>query len=249
MIVTPLKTHKITKKDTSILTILDRYLVGFKNKSVLAVTSKIVSISEGRIVPVGKMDKDVLIKRESDYYIERNQNQYGFAFTLTNNLLIATAGIDESNGNGNYVLWPKDPYKSANEIREYLVKRFKIRHAGVIIVDSHTMPFKWGLTGISIAHSGFTALKDLIGTPDIFGRNLHVTKQSIVDGLSASASLVMGEANEQTPLAVITDVPFIIFNNRNLTRKEIADLKISPEEDLYWPLMKHAPWKKGKSKV
>ena len=32
------------------------------------------------------------------------------------------AGIDESNGDGNYVLWPKDLQNSANTIRDILLK-------------------------------------------------------------------------------------------------------------------------------
>ena len=56
----------------------------------------------------------------------------------------------------------------------------------------------------------------------------------------------MGEGSEQTPLAVISDIPFVHFQDRNPTEEELAELKISIEDDVYAPLLKAANWKKGK---
>lgn len=246
MIIRSIGTHKITDKDTSLQSILDRYVTRFKNKSVLAITSKIVAICEGRIVKTDSTDKDTLVAQEAQWYIPREHNTYGFCFTITNNHLIASAGIDESNGNGYFVLWPKNPDDTANRIREYLVKRFKIPYAGVIITDSHTVPFTWGVVGIAIGYSGFKATRNYIGTPDIFGKDLQVTHQSNIDGLAAAADTVMGGAAEQTPLAIIEDISFVEFQNRNPTQKERDAIKITREGDLFWPLMKDAPWKQGK---
>lgn len=159
MIVTPIKTHKVTKKDTSLEKILDQYLKEFPDKSVLAVTSKIVSICEGRVVPVDQAGKDELIQKECERYIPREYNSYGLCLTITNNMLVVASGIDESNADGHYVLWPKDPQESANRIRSYLVNRFKVQNAGVVIVDSRSNFLRWGITGMAIAHSGFAALK------------------------------------------------------------------------------------------
>ena len=172
---------------------------------------------------------------------------YGFCFTITNNKLIASAGIDESNGNNYFVLWPNHPQKTANAVREHLTKRFKRKHIGVIITDSHTVPFVWGVVGVSLAHSGFEATRNYIGTPDIFGRNLHVTHQSNIEGLAASVDLVMGGAAEQTPMALVTEVPFISFQSRNPTKKELDAIKIPRKKDLFWPILKNGPWKKGKA--
>ncbi|MBI4136438.1 coenzyme F420-0:L-glutamate ligase [Candidatus Roizmanbacteria bacterium] len=246
MIVTPIRTHKITNKDTDIAEILGQYISTFPEKSVLGIAAKIVSICEGRYIPLDAVDKDELIKQESQWYTDRATNPLNVSYTITNNMLVATAGIDESNAFGNYILLPEDPQKSANHIREYLVKRFNIRQAGVVIVDGHTVPFRWGVMGQSIAHSGFEAITWNKGSKDLFGREIKMSNQNIVEGLAASASLVMGEAAEQTPLSIISDVPFVTFQDRNPTQKELDTIKISREEDMYWPLIKHAPWKKGK---
>lgn len=247
MKITAIKTHKITQKDKDIFGILDRYLPKrFSEKSIVAVTSKILSIIEGRIVKIGQVSKEKLVAKEAELYLPPQENKYHFSLTIKNNLLIASAGIDESNGNGYYVLWPKDSQKIANDIRLYLVKKLNLKNVGVIITDSKTTPLRWGVTGTAISYSGFLPLNNKIGTPDIFGRKLQATKVNVMDGLAASAVVVMGESNEQTPIAIIEDLPFVQFVDRNPTDNELKELKIAMEDDLYTPLLKSVEWKKGK---
>ncbi|OGK11841.1 hypothetical protein A2954_05655 [Candidatus Roizmanbacteria bacterium RIFCSPLOWO2_01_FULL_37_12] len=239
------KTHKIISSEEDLLTILDKYLPRLKEKSVLAITSKIVSICEGSVIKIGKMDKTELIKKQADYFISPEQSKYNITLTIKRGMLVPTAGIDESNGNGYYILWPKNPQKTANIVRKYLKKKFQLKFVGVIITDSKTTPLRWGTTGFALAHSGFNALNNYIGKPDIFGRLLHVSKASVMDALASSAVAVMGEGNEQTPLATIEDVPFVKFQSRNPTKNELNELNILFEDDLYAPLLKSINWKKG----
>lgn len=247
MRVIPIRTHKITKKDKDLFKILDQYLPPkLEEKSVVAVTSKIVAICEGRIIRKDLITKDELTEQEAEFFLPRYLNKYDFCISIKHGTFTASAGVDESNGNGYYVLWPADPQKSANEIREYLKHKFLLKHVGVIITDSKTTPLRWGVTGVALAHSGFAALKSYIGKPDVFGRLLKAEKLNIADTLATAAVGVMGEGNEQTPLAVIEDVPFVNFQSRNPTKKELASLRISIEDDLYAPLLKGVKWKKGK---
>ena len=58
MILNAVKTHKITNKDTDIFKILDTYLPKLSENSIIVVTSKIVSLCEGNIIPMEKADKD-----------------------------------------------------------------------------------------------------------------------------------------------------------------------------------------------
>lgn len=240
------KTQKVTKDDTNLFPILQKYLPSLKERSILAVTSKIVSICEGQLVKIDKIDKKKLIEQEADYYLPPEENQYNITLTVKRNLLVPTAGIDESNGNGYYILWPKDPQKTANGIRIFLQKTYSLKNVGVIITDSKTSPMRWGTTGIAIAHSGFAALNNYIGKPDIFNRYLHVTKANVLDALASASVVVMGEGNEQTPLAVIEDVPFVQFQDRNPLPAELKELHIPMDDDLYGPILKSVPWLKGK---
>lgn len=215
--------------------------------SILAVTSKVVAICENRVVPIGAIDKKELVINEADLYIPHEENKYGYTITIKDNLLIPTSGIDESNGNGFYILWPSDPQKWANRIRNYLKKRFGLKNVGVIITDSKTTPLRWGTSGVCIAHAGFKALNDYIHTPDIFGRYLKVTKANIADSLAVAAVLQMGEGDEQTPLAIISDLEFVNFKKNNPSRKELEGLVISLDDDIYASLLKAVNWKKGRN--
>ncbi len=243
MNITSIKTEKIIPNN-HLFTILNNTLPLLTEKSILVITSKIVALCENSIVSKNSVEKETLIQQQSDYYIPSQQNKYHVTLTIKNNTLIPSAGIDESNANGYYVLWPKDPQQTANHIRKHLISRFKLNHIGVIITDSKTTPLRWGTTGIAIAHSGFHALNNYIGQPDIFGRTMNMTKANIMDGLAAAAVVVMGEGNEQTPLAIITEIPFCQFQNRNPTDEELQQLKINLEDDLYSPLLQTAHWKK-----
>lgn len=248
MNITAIGTHKITNWDTDLFKILDRHLHGMKERSILAITSKIVSICEGRVVKIGTKDKDELVRLEADYYIPQKESRYKVALTIKNGLMLPSAGIDESNTGGYFVLYPKNPQKTANTVRQYLKKRFGLNYVGVIITDSKTSPLRWGTTGVAIGYSGFVPLNDYIGKKDLFGRKLKVTKASVVDGLAVSAVVVMGEGREQTPLAVISDTPFVKFKKNDPSQKELEDLKISLADDLYAPILTRAPWKKKRLK-
>jgi putative folate metabolism gamma-glutamate ligase len=245
MKVTPVRTDPITAADRDLGAVLDRFLPDPPERSVVAVTSKIVAICEGRVVKIGDVDKAALVEQEADSFLPPEESRYGFTLTVRDGLLAAAAGIDESNGDGHYVLWPRDPQCAANKIREHLQRRFALREVGVIITDSTTRPLRRGVTGVALAHSGFAAIEDYVGRPDIFGHPLSITKANIRDGLAAAAVLVMGEADEQTPLAVIEDLPFVKFQDRDPTDEELAFLRISLEDDLYAPLLTRAPWRVG----
>ncbi|MDP4007131.1 MAG: coenzyme F420-0:L-glutamate ligase [bacterium] len=246
MKVTSVKTKKITQKDTDIVKILDTYLPCLKDRSVVSVTSKIVAISEGRMILEKETDKDKLIAREAEYYLPRTSSKYNVMLTIKGNAVNFSSGIDESNTGGYYVLWPKDPQASANKIREHLVKKHRKKNLGVIITDTSSVPLRWGQRGVFVlAHSGFSALNSYIGKPDVFGRPFKMTSAAIADALGTSAVLVMGEGAEQTPLAVIEDIPFVKFQQRNPTKRELAKLKMPLADDLYAPLLKAVKWRKG----
>ena len=183
MIVTPIKTHKITSEDKDILKILDKYINSLEDKSVVAVTSKIIAISEGRIIKIGSISKDELVMKEADLYLPRHMSKYDFMISIKNGIFTASGGIDESNGDGYYVMWPKNPQAPANKIREHLAKKFNIKNIGVIITTARPRRFAGGY-GVAIAHSGFEALNSYIGKPDIFGRIMKAEKLNVTDTLA-----------------------------------------------------------------
>jgi putative folate metabolism gamma-glutamate ligase len=249
MIVNAYKTSPVSPGD-KLDRILDEYLPTIPERSVVVVTSKIVSLAENRVVPDdGKTDKRDLIHAEADAYLEDPDyyDHYHITISIKNSNLVASAGIDESNGNGNFILWPENPIASAKQIWSHLRTKLNLHHLGIIITDSHTTPLRWGVTGTAIAWCGFEPLIDYTGKPDIYGRLFKFEKTNVIDSLATAATLVMGEGNEQTPLAVISDIPFVTFTDHAPTPAEIASLHIDIHDDIYAPLLTKVPWQNRKS--
>lgn len=194
---------------------------------VLAVTSKIVSLAEGNTLPRDRYDKLELIKSEADVYL--GPAAYGGHLTITKGVLLVSAGIDESNSpNGDFILYPTDPFGSAMRLWKTLREKWKIQNLGVILTDSRTTPLRFGVTGFALSHWGIKGLRSCIGDKDLFGRELKMTSVNVVDALAATATLLMGEGAESSPLVVIhsTDVE---FNDR--TSKE--EIVARPHLDLF----------------
>ncbi|HEV7738096.1 MAG TPA: putative folate metabolism gamma-glutamate ligase [Chlamydiales bacterium] len=240
-----LTTHRITSED-SLFPILDAYVPTLREQSILVITSKIISLCEGSIVDKSAVvSKEALIHKSADAYLDYTKEfpiPYSIQLTIKNNILIPSAGIDESNGNGVYILYPKDVQKSAISVWEYLRKRDNLQQLGVIITDSHTTPMRRGVIGIGLGWCGFSPTYNYIGKPDCFGALLRVTLANALDALAAAAVYCMGEGNEQTPIAVIQEAPKITFQSIPPTQDEIKHFCIPMEEDLYAPLLKNARW-------
>lgn len=242
MKISAIKTHLIEVGE-SLFSLLDIYLPRLEEKSILAITSKIISLSEGQIVPE-TVEKEELIKQESDFYLN-TVNPYNVLLTIKNGILIPSAGIDASNGKGVYILYPQDIFASARKIWEYLRSKHQVDELGVIITDSHTTPMRWGVTGIGIGWCGIEPLNNYIGEPDCHGRPLHFTKVNVIDALAVSAVFAMGEGSEQTPLALLTDVHKVTFLNHPPAQDEIESFKIPMDKDLYGPLLREGDWIEG----
>lgn len=247
MKITAYKTKKVVKGD-NLYQILDQSLPKLREKDVAVITSKIIAICQRRVIRNdGKIRKDDLVKKEAELYLPEKYTNYGVFLTIKNKVIIASAGIDESNAAGYFVLWPKDLQKTTNEIWKYLRKKHKVKNLGVIVTDSKLTPLRRGVTGYGLSWCGFEPLRNYIGTPDIFGHKLKVTKTNLVDGLASSAVLIMGEGKEQTPLAVISDVS-LKFVNRIPSREERKEMTIEMKNDIFASLLKSAKWIKGGSK-
>jgi F420-0:gamma-glutamyl ligase len=199
---------------------------------ILAVTSKIVSLAEQRVVEKSTTTKERLVDQEADYNL--GEVGYGCFLTIKHGFFIPSAGIDESNSEKDqYILYPRDPFLSAKNLWEGLRERWNVKELGVVMTDSRTTPLRRGVTGMSLAHWGFSGLKNLIGTPDLFGRKMQMTTINLADGLASAATLMMGEANECRPLAILR-CDGITFTDTI----DPDELKMPIQQDLYYPLFK-----------
>lgn len=223
-------TTRVFKENEDLFSFVYAHVRKLKEGSILAVTSKIVALSEGRIAVVrNKEEREKLIRFESEW---SHKSKY-ITLAMKDGMLMANAGIDSSNAMGKLVLLPKDSFSSAELLRRKLCAHYKIKNLGVIITDSRCFPLRAGVVGVSLGHAGFRGMKDYRGMPDIFGRKMKITQVNVADSLAASAVFAMGEGSERRPLAIIRDAPVEFCEKVN--QKE---LQIEMKDDMYSPLFK-----------
>jgi putative folate metabolism gamma-glutamate ligase len=248
MIVRAIKTRAFLPPKDDLFSVIKQSFLGYKikEKSIIVITSKIVSIWQGRCIKISKnIKKDDLVKKESDFYINRKETPKNYAMlTIKNNILIPMAGIDESNANGYYILWPEKPFLVAEQIYNFIKNEYNLKNFGIIISDSHTTPLRSGIVGIGISYYGFYPKRDYRNKKDIFKRTIKMSQTNIVDSLASSAVYLMGEGSERTPIAIIEDAGNIKFETKKYKKNPIG---IDISEDIYAPIIKNKKWKKGGS--
>ena len=189
MNVVPVKIRLLNPPQDNLLEALETAIKEIKNQSILAISSKVVSIWESQCVLISEYpEKDTLVKKEADLYLPRSFAPKGWVMhTIKNGLFVPTAGIDLNKPPRYYILWPQDPMKSAEKIREHFKKKFDLKNFGVIITDSHSTPFHRGTIGITLGFAGFNPIKDYRKQKDLFGREFVVEMANIADQLSSAA--------------------------------------------------------------
>jgi len=226
MQITPIKT-RIFRENEDLFSFILKYIKKLPEKSVLVITSKIVALSEGRTAEYkNEKQKKELIKKESDFALKTKHAW----LTIKDGMVMASAGVDESNAEGRLILLPKDSFRFADLIRKKLKKVFKIKNFGVLIADSRIFPLRAGVVGVALGYAGFKGIRDYRGRKDIFKRVFKISRTDIADSLATSAVLCMGEGKEKQPLALITDAPVEFLEKIN--KKE---LMIDVKDDLYLP--------------
>ncbi len=217
---------------------LEKYFLRIYEGDILVVTSKIVALSENRVVPkITAATKRKIIRQESQFQLT---TKYVY-LTIKDGIFMANAGADESNANGALILLPVDSFRTAVKIRTHFRKKFGRENLGVIITDSRCLPLRAGITGVALGYAGFKGLKDYRRRRDIFGRPFHYSRVDVADSLATAAVLLMGEGAERQPLALISGAPVEYTDRVNKN-----ELKIDVKEDIYGPLFRkirpHGPF-------
>ncbi len=236
MIVDSFKTDTLEPPQDDLLSKIKSSALSLRDGDCVAVSSKVVAIWQGRCVP-RTTDKEALIKKEADLYLDEPM-KHGVIHTIKNGVMIPNAGIDPL-GEW-YVLLPQNPQKTAEELLEWLKKEYGVSDLKLVITDSRSVFLRQGAVGIAIAWAGFNPLYDNRNRTDLLGAKTGGTQTNLPDSLAAAATLAMGEANEQTPLAVIRGVSYLSESKPSPDRFELT-----PAEDLFAPLLQSKSWRKG----
>lgn len=211
---------------------------------ILVVTSKIVSKAEGRFVDLRDVEPSDEARRVSALcskdarlveVILRESvavSRIGPRVLITRHRLgftSANAGVDHSNTSTDpdiVLLLPLDPDRAAVALQARLEALLGLR-LPVIIADSHGRPHRLGTIGVAVGVSGMPAVEDWRGRPDLYGFRLQHTDIGLADMVASAATLLMGQAAEQIPAALVRGVSFVARDGR------AAEMYRPPEADLY----------------
>jgi len=217
---------------------------GIQEGDIIVITHVIVSRAEGNVVNLDSVvpsdfakalaqqfDKDPklveVILRESRSIVRMGD---GKIITETKHgFVCANSGVDQSNvpGERNVALLPDNPDRSAQKIRRK-IKRLTGKDVAVVISDTHGRPFREGEINIAIGVAGINPIRDRRKEKDLFGYVLRVKKTAIADELSSAAELVIGQANEGIPVAIIRG-----YRYPKSERAKATDLIRPREKDLF----------------
>jgi len=219
--------------------------VSLNDGDIIAVSQKIVSKAEGRIVRLRDVNpseeaKEVakatlrdprlveLILRETGKIVKASPQI--FIVENRNGLIAINAGIDKSNVKGEdaYALLPVDPDESARRIRSELIN-LTGKKAAVVICDTFSRPLRRAQVDFAIGVAGVCPFKDYRGQEDLFGYILRVKRVAIADEIASAAELAMGQGREAVPVVIIKNLGRVELTEETSTN----ELLISKEEDLF----------------
>lgn len=252
LVLTPLKGIPLVIKGDDlaamILNSLQMDNIELQDGDVFVLAQKIVSKTEGRRVHLNSFTptEEALLLSETtgkdSRLIQAILDESKAIIRAVPNTIIAehregficaNAGIDHSNVSVDegddpddwILLLPEDSDKSAATIRKNL-EQHSGKKIAVLIIDSHGRPWRLGTAGVTIGVSGMPALVDLRGKPDLFGRALKITRVAAADELAAAASLMMGQADEGSPVVHVRGFPYPLCEGSldELIRPETQDL-------------------------
>jgi coenzyme F420-0:L-glutamate ligase/coenzyme F420-1:gamma-L-glutamate ligase len=194
---------------------------------VIAVTQKIVSKAEGRIVP-GR-DRASWIDRESAGVVARRGD---LVITRTRHgFVCANAGVDASNvREGFLTLLPEDPDASAERLQKELSARLGLTRLGVVVTDTFGRPWREGVVDVAIGCAGLPPLIDLRGTADDHGTTLQATVVALADAVAAASGLVMTKT-ARVPAALVRGLDAAIGDAPPGPARALVRARV---DDLFW---------------
>lgn len=186
---------------------------------IIVITHVVVSRAEGSIVNLDEIEPSEFAKCIAKQYgknpalVEVVLRESKGIVRMDNGILIteskhgficANSGVDKSNvpGERNVALLPENPDSSAEKIRQE-IKRLTCCDVAVLISDTHGRPLREGEINVAIGVAGIKPIRDRRGEKDLFGYTLRVKQTAIADELASASELVIGQADEGIPVAII----------------------------------------------
>ncbi|OPY37203.1 MAG: Coenzyme F420:L-glutamate ligase [Methanoregula sp. PtaU1.Bin051] len=220
---------------------------GIRDGDVFVLAESMVATVEGRVV---SLDTIIPSERAEEYaarydmdpktaevVLQESDEVVGgiphFLLCMKGGTLLPNAGVDGSNAPKDCLVpLPKDPDASALRLRRDL-EQLSGKKVAVIIADSRTHAMRSGCSGVAIGCAGIASVIDDRGRSDLFGNVLEVTKRAVADNIASAAELMMGEADEGVPAAIVRGLGLPIRDDA------VGVESIGASECLFMGLLRH----------
>jgi len=186
---------------------------------IVVLSHVIVSRAEGRTIDLKDVEPSPIAERFAEFTMKDprlvevvlgdsravRRMAPGVLITETRQgFVCANAGVDKSNVPGEDVvaLLPEDPDSSAEVFRRRVLE-LSGRRIAVIVCDTHGRGHRDGEVNVTVGASGLSVIRDRRGEFDLFGYELKVKRTAVADELASAAELVIGQADEGIPVAII----------------------------------------------
>lgn len=223
-----LPTERVEEGDdlaTRLIAAADDAGVELVDGDVVCVASKVVSITEGQLVPLPDGDpqggRRELARREAARVVA--DAPWVLVTETPHGFVAANGGVDASNvSDGWALLLPRDPDGSARRLREDL-RRVAGVDVGVVVTDTFGRPWRMGQTDVALGVAGAAVLRDERGDADMEGRPLDVTVAAVADAVAGAADLVRTKGSG-TPFVLVRGLPAGDGTGQQLVRRADEDL-------------------------
>jgi dihydrofolate synthase / folylpolyglutamate synthase len=231
----PIKTRELLPPKDDLFEVFESSLPSLMEKDILIITSKIVSIHQGRCVRKDQVNKKDLVIEEADKYLI-DKKRLERIFTVAHNSFSINAGVDPFHEY--YVLLPENPMKIAEEIQKHLAIKYSLSSLGIIITDSHSAPLRRGVMCYAVGYFGISPLIE-------HGPKNEYSKwtTNAVDSVAAMAGIFLGESaqiHQRTPIVIGRNIEHIIFSHETFE----SSFFVKDEDDMYGMLYKNFNKKK-----
>ncbi len=241
----PIPDFPIVKPDDNlvklILHTLETSKTELENGDILVIASKVVSVSENRIVSAKDVEpsqKAIEIASQSDFdpiHVELAIRESvdilrteGVLITETSSGLVCNfSGIDKSNApKGKYILLPRNPDSSASQYLKSLMNSTGKKLA-IIITDTQGRPWRKGSVNSAIGCAGIAPFMYNKGKKDLYGRVLERSTVCQVDEIAMLAEPLMGQAGKRVPVVIVRGYSY------SASEETAKDINRPKHEDMF----------------
>ena len=244
--VIPIVGYPIVKKGDDIsellLSTMRNATIEFEDGDIVVVSHSIVSIAEGSLYDLSSVNPsenaiEIASNQSEEHSAELVEialreaseiiREHPVLITRTHQGIITDySGVDESNApDGKIITLPGDPDASARRIHADISKKAGF-NIPVIITDTQGRPWRRGAVNLAIGIAGISPFVKNEGRKDIYGKILRSSLVCVADEIAACAELVMGQADEKIPIAILRglSLEYALGSAREILREESENL-------------------------